>query len=181
MRWVLDTNVVIAGLLWTGHPNRLLDLAIDGKVTLYSSPTLIDELAQTLRHSKFSRRIEQCGTTPSTLTVRYSALVTMMSPTQVPRVVENDADDRGLRVSSHIPTVKRGYASEIRGQTRARPRFAEKRGKNSDTAFPHVLPEPLRLLRRDHNPMPREARTFTNSAAFSNPSSRVWRTLARWL
>lgn len=93
MRWVLDTNVVIAGLLWTGHPNRLLDLAIDGKVTLYSSPTLIDELAQTLRHSKFSRRIEQCGTTPSTLTVRYSALVTMMSPTQVPRVVEDDADD----------------------------------------------------------------------------------------
>jgi putative PIN family toxin of toxin-antitoxin system len=93
MRWVLDTNVVIAGLLWTGHPNRLLELAIDGKVTLYSSPTLIDELAQTLRHSKFSRRIEQCGTTPSTLAVHYSALVTMMSPTQVPRVVEDDADD----------------------------------------------------------------------------------------
>ncbi len=38
MRWVLDTNVVIAALLWTGHPNRLLDLAIDGRVTLYSSP-----------------------------------------------------------------------------------------------------------------------------------------------
>lgn len=70
MRWVLDTNVVIAGLLWTGHANRLLDLAIDGKAMLYSSPTLIDELAQTLRHSKFSRRIEQCGTTPSILTVR---------------------------------------------------------------------------------------------------------------
>ena len=93
MRWVLDTNVVIAALLWTGHPNRLLDLAIDGKVTLYSSPTLIDELAQTLRYPKFSRRIEQFGTTPSALTVRYSALVTLMSPTQVPRVVEDDADD----------------------------------------------------------------------------------------
>lgn len=63
------------------------------RFTVYSSPTLIDELAQTLRHSKFSRRIEQCGTTPSPLTVRYSALVTLMSPTQVPCVVEDDADD----------------------------------------------------------------------------------------
>jgi predicted nucleic acid-binding protein len=34
MRVVLDTNVVIAGLLWAGHPHRLLELAIDERVTL---------------------------------------------------------------------------------------------------------------------------------------------------
>jgi putative PIN family toxin of toxin-antitoxin system len=57
MRLVLDTNVVVAGLLWNGHPRRLLDLAINGDVTLFSSPALIDELAHTLNYPKFSQRI----------------------------------------------------------------------------------------------------------------------------
>lgn len=66
MRLVLDTNVVVAGLLWNGHPRHLLDLAIDGDVTLFASPAL---------------------------TVRYGALVTLVTPVEVPRVVKEDADD----------------------------------------------------------------------------------------
>lgn len=94
MRLVLDTNVVVAGLLWNGHPRRLLDLAIDGDVTLFSSPALIDELAHTLNYPKFSQRIAaHCATTPSALTVRYGALVTLVTPSEVPRVIEQDADD----------------------------------------------------------------------------------------
>ena len=39
MRLVLDTNVVVAGLLWHGAPRRLIDLAIDDEtISLYSSP-----------------------------------------------------------------------------------------------------------------------------------------------
>ena len=94
MRLVLDTNVVVAGLLWSGHPRRLLDLAINGDVALFSSPALIDELAHTLNYPKFSQRIAaHCATTPSALTVRYSALVTLVTPSEVPRVIEQDADD----------------------------------------------------------------------------------------
>lgn len=52
MRLVLDTNVVVAGLLWNGHPRHLLDLAIEGSMTLGSSPALIDELAHTLNYQK---------------------------------------------------------------------------------------------------------------------------------
>ena len=58
MRLVLDTNVVVAGLLWHGAPRRLIDAAIDGEiVTLYSSPVLIGELANTLAYAKFAKRI----------------------------------------------------------------------------------------------------------------------------
>ncbi|MCC6659090.1 MAG: putative toxin-antitoxin system toxin component, PIN family [Rhodocyclaceae bacterium] len=49
MRLVLDTNVVVAGLLWNGLPNRLIGLAIQKAVRLYSSQILLDELAQTPR------------------------------------------------------------------------------------------------------------------------------------
>lgn len=45
MRLVLDTNVVVAGLLWHGAPRRLLDSAIDDEtISLYSSPVLIEDL-----------------------------------------------------------------------------------------------------------------------------------------
>jgi len=94
MRLVRDTNAVVAGLLWNGHPRRLLDLAINGDVALFSSPALIDELAHTLNYPKFSQRIAaHCATTPSALTVRYSALVTLVTPSEVPRVIEQDTDD----------------------------------------------------------------------------------------
>ncbi len=94
MRLLLDTNVVIAGLLWNGYSRHLLDWAIDGRVTLISSPALIDELAHTLNYPKLSQRIAaHCATTPSALTVRYSALVTLVTPSDVPRVIANDVDD----------------------------------------------------------------------------------------
>ena len=30
LRLVLDTNIVVAGLLWNGPPRRLMELAIEG-------------------------------------------------------------------------------------------------------------------------------------------------------
>lgn len=44
MRLVLDTNVVVAGLLWEGPPNRLIEEALDGKIELATSAALLVEL-----------------------------------------------------------------------------------------------------------------------------------------
>lgn len=94
MRLVLDTNIVVAALLWAGRPRHLLDRAIDDEsLELYSTPVLIDELIHTLQYPKFSRRIGLYATTPAVLVAQYAALVTLLSPTQVPRIVEQDADD----------------------------------------------------------------------------------------
>ncbi len=48
MRLVLDTNIVVAGLLWSGPPRNLLNLAVDSNAAFFSSPVLLDELAHTL-------------------------------------------------------------------------------------------------------------------------------------
>ena len=94
MRLVLDTNIVVAALLWTGPPRRLLDRAIgDETIILYSTPTLIEELTRTLEYPKFTQRIGRYSTTPAALVAQYTALVTLLSPVQVPRVIERDADD----------------------------------------------------------------------------------------
>ncbi|MFN8994964.1 MAG: putative toxin-antitoxin system toxin component, PIN family [Pseudomonadota bacterium] len=93
LRLVLDTNIVVAGLLWNGPPRRLLEAAIAGEVELYSSPVLLDELAHTLAYSKFDKRIDSFGTSIAALVAQYTALVSLVAPASVPRVVANDADD----------------------------------------------------------------------------------------
>lgn len=93
LRLVLDTNIVVAGLLWSGPPQRLLEAAIAGEVELYSSAVLLDELAHTLGYPKFAGRIASFGTSMAALVVQYTALVSLVAPASVPRVVVNDADD----------------------------------------------------------------------------------------
>jgi predicted nucleic acid-binding protein len=41
----------------------------------------------------FARRISLYATTAATLVAQYTALVTLVSPTQVPRLIEHDSDD----------------------------------------------------------------------------------------
>jgi len=93
LRLVLDTNIVVAGLLWNGPPRRLLEASIAGEVELYSSAVLLDELAHTLGYSKFAARIDSFGTSIAALVAQYTALVSLVAPASVPRVVANDADD----------------------------------------------------------------------------------------
>jgi predicted nucleic acid-binding protein len=38
VRAIIDTNVLLSGLLWHGPPHTLLDRVRDGTVTLISSP-----------------------------------------------------------------------------------------------------------------------------------------------
>ena len=94
LRLVLDTNIVVAGLLWNGPPRRLIELAVEGKaVELFSSPVLLDELAHTLGYSKFAARIESFGTSIAALVAQYTSLVSLVMPASVPHMVAADADD----------------------------------------------------------------------------------------
>lgn len=93
LRVVLDTNVVVSGMLWGGFSRRLLEAALEDYVTLYCSPVLINEFNQTLQYAKFVKRLSFLQTTAATLVAHYSASVTLVEPSQVPRVVVQDADD----------------------------------------------------------------------------------------
>ena len=92
LRLALDTNVVVAGLLWNGPPRRLLEAAIAGEVQIYGSAVLLDELAHTLGYPKFAARIEAFGTRIAALVAQYTALVSPVAPPSVPRIVVNDAE-----------------------------------------------------------------------------------------
>lgn len=93
MRLVLDTNVVVSGLIWDGPPRRLLDLAVRGDIALFSSTVLLDELAGVLERRKFVALLASHDVTAAYLTQRYGALTTLVVPARVDRTVPADADD----------------------------------------------------------------------------------------
>ena len=92
-RLVLDTNVVVTGLLWLGPPRRLIDQAIERRFELCSSTVLIDELTRTLGYPKFTQRMAQHETNVTILVAQYQALTYLLMPSRIPRVVPRDADD----------------------------------------------------------------------------------------
>jgi len=92
-RSVLDTHIVIAGLLWNGPPRRLLQQVIDETLLIYSSPTLIDELSRTLARRKFTKRIAQFQTSTDALVNDYLSLVNLVIPAITPRIVRDPDDD----------------------------------------------------------------------------------------
>ncbi|MEK7208211.1 MAG: putative toxin-antitoxin system toxin component, PIN family [Patescibacteria group bacterium] len=57
MRVVLDTNVVISGLLWKGVPSDILALAQEGRITVCVSADNIVELKETLSRPKFRKAL----------------------------------------------------------------------------------------------------------------------------
>ena len=93
MRLVLDTNVVVSGLIWSGPPRRLLDMGRSGGVFLFSSAILLDELAEVLARKKFAALLAARKITPEFLMRRYGMLATLVNPVPVERTVPTDEDD----------------------------------------------------------------------------------------
>lgn len=92
MRLVLDTNIVVSALLWGGVPRRLLDLARDEHVTLFTSSALLDELANVLSRDKFAAQLESQQISPAFLMQRYGMLTRLVRPHTIERTAR-DADD----------------------------------------------------------------------------------------
>lgn len=53
IRAVVDTNVLVSGLLFGGVPLKVIDAAIARKFTLVTSPILMDEVDRVMRYKKF--------------------------------------------------------------------------------------------------------------------------------
>lgn len=93
MRLVLDTNIVVSGLIWGGVPRQLLDLGRDGRVTFFTSSVLLDELADVLEREKFAALLSSQGITPAFLMQRYGMLAKLVKPQPVERTVRDIDDD----------------------------------------------------------------------------------------
>ena len=96
MRVVVDTNLLVSGVISAGLPRRLVDGARDGAFELCTSEVLLAELLNVLSREKFAARLAQAGLTPSGIVDDLRTLAVVVSPVAVPRVIRADADDDHL-------------------------------------------------------------------------------------
>jgi uncharacterized protein len=59
VRFVLDTNLLVSGVISAGLPRRLVDAAKAGEFEFCTSETLLAELLDVLSREKFAGRLAQ--------------------------------------------------------------------------------------------------------------------------
>lgn len=93
MRFVLDTNLLVSGVIAAGLPRRLVDGAKAGEFELCTSEVLLAELLDVLSRGKFAARLEQAGLTPQSIVDDLRRIAVVVAPADTPRVVPIDPDD----------------------------------------------------------------------------------------
>ncbi len=88
-----DTNVMVSAMLWTGPPHQILVAAEDGRITLYTSAALLDELAGVLARFRFLKRLIALRTTPEELVTGYARMAQVVLPQPIAPVVQDDPSD----------------------------------------------------------------------------------------
>lgn len=93
MRLVLDTNIVVSGLLSDGTPARLLDAAQADQAELFTTRQLLAELTRILRRAKFADAIAASGLSLEELVLGYAELAVVIEPLPITLTVAADPDD----------------------------------------------------------------------------------------
>lgn len=93
MRAVIDTNVLLAGLLWRGPPHALLEQVRAGTVSLISSPALLAELADVIGRPKFDAILTRTNTSRERSLAEVRRVAEVVEPPPLPQPVCRDPDD----------------------------------------------------------------------------------------
>lgn len=111
MRAVIDTNVLISGLLWHGAPHRLLERVRGGELGLVSSPALLAELADVIGRPKFDAVLARTNTSRERTLEEVYRLAEVIEPAPLPRPVCRDPDDDevlALAVAANVGLIISG-------------------------------------------------------------------------
>lgn len=90
-RVVLDTNIVVSGLLWRGTAYRVLEIGRAQTVLFITSPALIEELRAVLNRDKFMERYERID--ESAYSVLDSKTTRLVVAATIPLTVVADPSD----------------------------------------------------------------------------------------
>lgn len=93
LKAVLDTNMLISGILWRGIPFQLLKWAEEGRLRIYTSLEILDEVYRVLHYPKFEQYIDKQKASSRELFAKIASLCTIIQVEQVVSGVCSDTDD----------------------------------------------------------------------------------------
>jgi len=92
LRVVLDTNVLISGILFGGKPREILEKAIRGEIRLCTSEPILEELKGVLRRSKFDYSHEMI----QVILTELAGVADFVNPSKTINVVSEDPEDNRI-------------------------------------------------------------------------------------
>lgn len=90
---MLDTNILISGLLWDGNEARIIEEAEKGEIKLYISNALLEELEGVLKRDKFLKKIESKEYTVDRALAKIVLIATLIKPQYKINTIKEDIDD----------------------------------------------------------------------------------------
>lgn len=93
---VLDTNILVSGLGWSGPPAAILDAVSDGRVVLITSAPLLDELRRVLAYPKLAKVVGDAAGLADIIAVNS----VVVEPDRVLAVVDDESDNRVLEAAA---------------------------------------------------------------------------------
>jgi putative PIN family toxin of toxin-antitoxin system len=93
---IVDTNVLVSGLLWRGPPHAVLEQIRSGALKFVSSPALLAEFAEVIRRPKFASILSRAGIEPADLVAKVRELAEVTDPPPLLVPVCRDPDDDAL-------------------------------------------------------------------------------------
>lgn len=93
MRAVIDTNVLVAGLLWHGPSHALLAQVRRGLTRLICSPALLAELDDVLGRAKFDAILIRANTSRQRALAEVRQLAEVIQPPSLAQPICRDPDD----------------------------------------------------------------------------------------
>lgn len=87
---VIDTNVIISGILFSGKPGQIIDLWKNNQIKPYASKQIIDEYIRVLTYPKFQLTEKQIN---YILYQQILPYVEITSPLPGPVIIEDDPSD----------------------------------------------------------------------------------------
>jgi uncharacterized protein len=92
-RIVLDSNVWISGILWTGIPHRIIGLVESGRADAFATTAILDEIRDAVMRPKFARRLQELQSSPQEVMGALVGMVQVVEAGSIDRVIREDPDD----------------------------------------------------------------------------------------
>ena len=93
LKAVLDTNVLISGILWKGIRFNLLKWVEERSLRIYTSLEILAEVYRVLHYPKFQQYIDNRQTSPAQLFTKIASLCTIIQVDEIVKGVCSDTDD----------------------------------------------------------------------------------------
>jgi len=101
MNVVLDTNIIISGLIYEGKPGLIIDLVTSGQLKAVTSTALIDELCGVLER-KFNYDANKLQRIRHFMHNSF----TVVAPSFIPEIIKEDPPDNQVLSIAHEMPIK---------------------------------------------------------------------------